>query len=215
MAKTVFVNGDPEQQIEGTIVDADFLNAINDHVHDGADADGSADPIDLTAHVSGILPSDNGGAWDYMLAIDEKAQGTYGGDSTAGVNTRNITDLKVNDVGANLNSNQLTLPAGTYRCRISCPANSCNRHSAYLYNVTDANIAVQGSSENANNQGENIVQTRSLIIGQFTIAGNKVFEIRHYIESPAGGTNTADLGDPTNVSGMTEIYTIAEFWKKR
>lgn len=42
MAKTNFINGDPSQQIVGTVVTAAFLNSIFNHVHDGVDDDGHA-----------------------------------------------------------------------------------------------------------------------------------------------------------------------------
>jgi hypothetical protein len=50
MAKTTFING--------TTVTPAFLNAINAHVHDGADTDGHAAKINLTsaANISGLLP---------------------------------------------------------------------------------------------------------------------------------------------------------------
>jgi hypothetical protein len=44
MAKTTFVDG-------VTVVSADFLNATQEHVHDGADADGSAPKVNLFDHV--------------------------------------------------------------------------------------------------------------------------------------------------------------------
>lgn len=40
MPKTNFVNGDPSQGIMGTIVTAEFLNAVNNHLHTGLDRDG-------------------------------------------------------------------------------------------------------------------------------------------------------------------------------
>ena len=71
MAKTLFSNGNPLQGILGTIVNADWLNKVFNHRHDGLDQDGSA-PLDyapdtgsanayaialapaLTAHVAGL-----------------------------------------------------------------------------------------------------------------------------------------------------------------
>ncbi len=40
MAKTLFVDGNPQQGILGTVVNAAFLNALNTHRHDGLDIDG-------------------------------------------------------------------------------------------------------------------------------------------------------------------------------
>lgn len=53
MSKTNFVNG--------TIVTPTFLNAVQEHVHDGAASDGHAPKVTLTAaaDVTGLLPSAN------------------------------------------------------------------------------------------------------------------------------------------------------------
>lgn len=40
MPKTNFINGNPAQGIMGTIVTAEFLNAVNNHYHTGLDEDG-------------------------------------------------------------------------------------------------------------------------------------------------------------------------------
>jgi len=42
MAKTTFVDGNPQQGVQGTIVTAEFLNLISNHKHDSQDKDGSA-----------------------------------------------------------------------------------------------------------------------------------------------------------------------------
>ena len=41
MSKTVFVNGNPALGILGTLVTAEFLNAVNNHRHTGEDVDGA------------------------------------------------------------------------------------------------------------------------------------------------------------------------------
>ena len=45
MAKTAFTDGNPSEGVQGTIVDAAFLNLIFNHRHDGMNQDGSA-PMD-------------------------------------------------------------------------------------------------------------------------------------------------------------------------
>lgn len=49
MAKTVFTEGNPSQGIPATVVTDDFLNAIQEHKHDGANQDGSAPKVNLAA----------------------------------------------------------------------------------------------------------------------------------------------------------------------
>ena len=41
MPKTTFVDGDPSNNILGTILTAAFLNALNNHRHSGANEDGA------------------------------------------------------------------------------------------------------------------------------------------------------------------------------
>ncbi len=53
MPKTIFVNGDPSQGIMGTMLKAEFLNALQNHRHDGRDADGSA-PLDYAADTGAV-----------------------------------------------------------------------------------------------------------------------------------------------------------------
>lgn len=60
MAKTLFSNGNPLQGILGTIVNADWLNKVFNHRHDGLDQDGSA-PLDYAA--------DTGSANAYAIAL--------------------------------------------------------------------------------------------------------------------------------------------------
>lgn len=60
MAKTVFSDGDKSQGIKGTKVTAATLNGLQNHRHDGLDADGSC-PIDYAA--------DTGAADAYVIAL--------------------------------------------------------------------------------------------------------------------------------------------------
>ena len=60
MAKTVFVDGDPSTGVQGTVVDAAFLNAIFAHRHDGLNQDGSAlpvSPVGLTIKNNAVTPN--------------------------------------------------------------------------------------------------------------------------------------------------------------
>lgn len=58
--KTIFVNGDPLQGILGTIVTAEFLNAVNNHRHTGRDLDGDG-ALDYAA--------DTGNGNTYVIAL--------------------------------------------------------------------------------------------------------------------------------------------------
>lgn len=87
MAKTLFVNGNPAQGILGTVVTAEFLNAVNKHHHTGRDVDGE-----------GALPyaADTGAADAYAIALDP-ALDTY------------ITGMPIFFKAANANTGASTL----------------------------------------------------------------------------------------------------------
>jgi len=146
----------------------------------------------------------------YACVADVKAAGTGGGDFTLGAwRTRDI-NTEIADGGdlITILANQITLVAGLYRCHISCPAYLVQDHKAILYNITAATNTLIGTSEFNSNAGA-YAQTRSVIVGSFTIAAATVFEIRHQSIATRAGNG---FGEATNV-GVSEVYTIAEFWR--
>lgn len=149
------------------------------------------------------------GLTGYILLRDEKPLGTDGGTFTAGAWQTRDLNTKVADPGsyASLVANQITLPAGTYRCRIQCPAYLVNKHQARLYNVTNAAVLALGSTQRNPSGGSPTVP--SIVTGRFTLAGTRVLEVQHRCETTAltNGYGIAAGHD-------TEIYTIAEFWKE-
>lgn len=52
-------------------------------------------------------------------------------------------------------------------------------------------------------------QTESFVKGRFTIAAGQALEVQHRCET----TNGAGFGIEFNLAGISEVYTIAEFWK--
>ena len=137
-----------------------------------------------------------------LIVVDQKPSGTSGGNFTSGSwVTRDINTVVYNGIdGASLNSNRITLPAGVYYVKASAPAFRVNYHKAILYNVSDSITELIGSSEDSDRYED--VQTRSFIEGVITIAGSKVFEIRHRCSS----SNSKGLGQPCSF-GVAEIYT--------
>ncbi|PIY17484.1 hypothetical protein CO112_00865 [Candidatus Dojkabacteria bacterium CG_4_9_14_3_um_filter_150_Dojkabacteria_WS6_41_13] len=160
--------------------------------------------------------SDNTGAGggeagtQYIHIRDQKAQNTNGGGFTLGAwRTRDLNTILSDETGVvTLSSNQITLPAGTYRVNIIAPAVMVSNHQAILKNITDNTTTLVGTSEYNRTGGTYYAQTLSTIKGSFTIASPKVFEVQHM----SSGTNAADgFGHAANVT--TEVYTDAEFWK--
>lgn len=146
---------------------------------------------------------DPGAMTPVLWVRDEKASGTAGGSAAASSYVvRTINTTKKNAiVGSNVASNQILLPAGTYRVDAVVPATGVGQHQAYLYNVTDGVTQATGTSSYA---GGTTATTYSVIgKAEFTITGTKTFEIRHWTN-----TNTAStgLGAATN-SGQGEVYT--------
>jgi len=147
----------------------------------------------------------------YVCVKDVKTAFTHGGTFTSGSDqTRDLNTIDSDTAGiASLSGNQLTLPPGTYRYSISCPAYLVDYHQAVLYNVTDSAIVKRGTAELASSS--TVIQTRSWVIGKMTISGTKVFEVRHRCATTSASTN--GFGIAMNWSDIP-TYTVAEFFKE-
>lgn len=148
------------------------------------------------------------GSTPYINIQDQKAQNTAGGTFTSGADRTRDLNTIVNDVAgiASLASNQITLPAGRYRCAIRCPALQVQRHQAWLYDVTNAVVLLRGSSEFENSTGT--ASSHSFIAGEFTLTVATVLEVRHRCQLTHSSNG---LGIEANFG--IEVYTTAEFWK--
>lgn len=152
----------------------------------------------------------SGGAGDYLMYRDEKTQNTDGGGFTSGSwQTRELTVESADPGGyGSLSSNQITLLAGTYRVRISCPAFLVARHQARLQDITNTATLLLGTSAfaEASGAGNNRDVTCSYIDGRITLAGTTVLEVQHQCQT----TKTVNgFGIAANFT--TEVYTVAEF----
>jgi hypothetical protein len=141
-------------------------------------------------------------ALDNILIVeDEKTANTAGGTFTSGAwRTRDLNTVRVNRVtGASLSSNQITLPAGTYRIFASAPAFNVTQHKLRLYNVTSSVKILDGTSERSVSN----TTTRSIIIGEFTITVQSALIIEHRC---ASSLTIDGFGIVSNFS-EPEIYT--------
>ena len=145
---------------------------------------------------------------DYILVRDEKSSGTNGGTFTTGSWQIRDINTEVSDVGGHcsISANQITLGAGTYECRIICPAYQVGSHQAKLYNISDSADVILGSVEYSPNA--NIPSGHSFVSGRFTIAATKIFEVQHQ-----GTISIATYGFGIAASFGAEVYTTAEFWR--
>jgi|5B_taG_2_1085324.scaffolds.fasta_scaffold165522_1 hypothetical protein len=140
---------------------------------------------------------------------DEKASGTNAGTFTAGAwITRTLNTIKTNEItGASLSSNQITLPTGTYYINASAPGYDLDRHQTALYNITDSSFEIIGTSEYSNST--DLVQTRSFVLGRFTISAQKTFELQHRGET---SKTTFGLGVGSNF-GQINTFADVQIWR--
>jgi len=216
--QTVSVSADDThvKNLEDAIVGEAGITKVT-VIDDGADEslEVTLDPTGITAGYAPRADGADGCAWgvslgEYALIREEQTAGTDGGTFTAAAWRTRVLTTQVVDTGGDiaLASNQMTVEAGTYRCRISAPAYRAGLHQAILYNVTDTAEELVGTSEFAES-GAAATQSRSLIVGRFTLAAQKVLEVRHY-----GSVTQANDGFGLALGQTTEIYTIVELWKE-
>lgn len=159
--------------------------------------------------VSGVPP--------YVNVQDVKVgAASSGGTFTSGAwRTRTLNSLMSDTLGiSSLNNNQVTLPAGIYRCMVSAPAYAVADHLIRLQNITDGVTLGRGTTEySANGGAQPITQSRSVLSGRFSLSGQKVIEVQHYC-GVTQATNGFGVGAANSnaLDGGAESYTMAEFW---
>lgn len=152
-----------------------------------------------------VLLSSNLGT---VLIKDVKATGTDGGTFTSGAwQTRDLNTVENPQIWASLAANQITLDAGTYKIIANAPSYQCAENKAKLRNITDATDTVIGSSEFGAAAFGGF--SKSNIIGIFTIASSKTFEIQHQCVTTS---TTNGFGVADNL-GVDEVYTQVSITK--
>jgi hypothetical protein len=142
---------------------------------------------------------------------DVKASGQVGGASIAGTQVRVLNTIDGDQSFISLNSNQLTIAPGKYRYRGSCPAYYVDAHQAILYNFSDSQNVPggEGTAEFTDNSGGGWT-TRSIVSGVFTIASEKVFELRHYtaLARASNGLGVASSNGNNQIFSELEIEKV-------
>ena len=144
-----------------------------------------------------------------LHAQDSKAPGTDGGGFTAGSwLTRDMNTLAVNQIGATLDTKQITLPAGTYFVEGWATAVMCGMHQARLRDATNAVTLVQGTPDKSD--VTTATTNKSFIRGVFTLASSAAVEVQHRC-----ATTRADdgFGKASDFGVGEEIYTDMLFLK--
>jgi len=144
-----------------------------------------SDPVIMDCQRTGDK-GDSGALTGIMHVRDQQASGTSGGTSpAAGAVTRTLNTVVRNTIsGASLASNQVSLPAGTYRILASAPAMNVQNHSLRLIDASDSSIIAYGTTEYAVGS----VQTRSLIALEVVFAASKTIYLQHYTAASAPTT---------------------------
>ena len=141
---------------------------------------------------------------------DTKASGTASGTFTADAwRTRVINTTQFNNItSASIASNQITLPAGTYLVTAMGQVALVDVHKIRFYNITDSSVAITGTS-NYNITSYQYQGTADLV-GAFTIAGSKVFELQHYAKETVSSNG---FGVASTISATDEVYAIVSITK--
>jgi len=164
----------------------------------------------ITIAASAVVP--------YVLVIDKKTAGLNGGDFTSGGWRQRDANTLVADTSglASVALNNITLAAGTWRCRIRCPAYLVDNHQARLYNVTGATVLqfsngsdAYGTSEWSASAGDESV-THSEIVGRFILAASTAIRIEHRCQT----TNLGDGFGRGATFGGYETFSTYEFFKE-
>jgi len=203
-------NGDIYTTANGTIYTYDSTdnkwvivgssNPISDEVY-GAGWDGVVD----------VAPSKNA-LYDrlnnYILLNETQNNNVQGATATAGAWRTRILNTEVIDEpdACSLAANQFTLQAGTYKIFAHATYLAISRNKARLRNITDGTTTLLGESSFGSvgaTQGGT-----AFVVGIFTIASAKTFELQHYPTSTRG----SGFGIAANV-GVNEIYAQVELWK--
>jgi hypothetical protein len=192
---------------------------VTDYIQHGTHASRPATPNVGTGVAAFYYETDtlslfawNGSAWvltgpPYIQIREEQASGTSGGTFTSGAWQTRVLTTKVVDTAslASLASNQITLAAGTYYCRIAAPAFDVDGHQAKLYNVTGTADLLLGPNVVSGAIGN--VGVSATVTGRFTLSVSSVLEVRHRCV-----TTKASTGFGLAASWGTEVYTTVELW---
>jgi hypothetical protein len=135
-----------------------------------------------------------------MIVEDQKAYNVAGGNSIAGVQTRTLNTVTTNTItGASLASNQVTLPAGTYRIDASAPALTVYAHRVLLKNVTNNTWIATGTREMSE---WNTTSSKLTVVATFT--ATTVLRLDH--ETQYAQTGSGLGGDGTLTNAGPSVY---------
>jgi hypothetical protein len=142
---------------------------------------------------------------------DEKSSGTSGGSASTSFTKVTLNTVMTNEIsGASIASSVITLPAGTYYINAIVTGNYCNNVKGKLRNTTDSTDTLIGSSAiAAGYSSDSLGGADSFVIGRFTIASQKNFELQRYV----GDASASYSAGYAASSGVIEVYCQCQIWK--
>lgn len=189
---------------------SNFLKIINGLTEDTS-PDAAADYVatyDASASTAKKVLLNRVSVNDQLLYQDQKASGTSGNGYTAGAWRTVILNTEVIDTAGigSLASNAVTLPAGSYEFTAfvnpGTAGGTNTRNRARLRNTSDGSTIVQGV--NVAQPGSGFEGQMHTLVGSFTIAGSKTFELQIYpVDTTTGQTGLS--------SGDVEVYASIRF----
>jgi hypothetical protein len=166
----------------------------------------------------------------YFEIIDQKNPAILGGGSAAGIWTaRDLNVVIHNDIASEVNLSSVagdgadfTLPAGEYHIDASAPAFNVGNHTTRLADITSfpsntAPTVVLGTAEwtmhvDGIPAGEESVQTRSHVVGRFTLTGSRKLELQHRLQY----TDTVEgFGAGSGFYTVDNVYSVVRIWQIR
>jgi uncharacterized delta-60 repeat protein len=152
------------------------------------------------------------------IISDEKTLGAPGGSFFAGdFVTRDLNTIRGNMNKVTLSSNRITIQPGVFEVRIQAPAYHVQNHQVVLYDVTNDQIALEGSNAFASVEVVTLLgsqfngaETLSIVKGTLHVGAQTVFEVRHQCSQTQEDNG---FGVVSNI-GENEVYTIVRIIRR-
>jgi len=140
---------------------------------------------------------------------EQQLNSVHAGTSVANTDTTRVLNTlsDPNNIVTSLSSNQFILESGTYAIQAKVPGNDTGNIVGWLYNVTDTQTQINGSSVYF---GSSDTETYwSNVAGVFQISGQKTFELRFRADE---GELDFGLGRAASL-GRAEVYSHIQIIK--
>lgn len=148
-----------------------------------------------------------GGGVPVLLAKDIMPDGTGIIGLPTGLNTVPLTTLEINDIGATLSGNQITLPAGNYYCSYAVPVNDRKSDTiqtmySRLQDITNGTTLIQGQSM----AGGDWQSLNMLGEGKVSLAAATVVRLQVYVGETGAQMRDGDTNGPNEVYAQFKCY---------